>query len=80
MPHPQSGFGYGIVANTTASCIQNICLTYISAFVVSINNVAVFTGASIVDALRAAATSDEPSFKIVFSPDRYIPAADCHLS
>jgi hypothetical protein len=39
----------------------------------------VFTAASILDALRAAATSDDPSFKIVFAPDRYIPVADRHL-
>jgi hypothetical protein len=67
------------VANTTASRIQNARRKYIGAFVVSVNDVAVFTAASILDALRAAATSDDPSFKIVFAPDRYIPVADRHL-
>ena len=52
---------------------------YIGAFVMSVNNVAVFTAASILDALCAAATSDDPPFKIVFAPDRYIPVADLHL-
>jgi hypothetical protein len=46
---------------------------------VSINAVAVFTAASILDALRTAATSGESSFTIVFAPDRYIPVADRHL-
>ena len=69
----------GIVANTTASRIRNVRRKYIGAFIVSINDVAVFTAASILDALRAAAASDEQSFKIVFAPDRYIPVADRHL-
>ncbi|MFY8200141.1 MAG: hypothetical protein ACOVLE_05695, partial [Pirellula staleyi] len=73
------GFVSGIVANTTASRIRNIRRKYIGAFIVSINTVAVFTSASILDALRTAATSGEPSFTIVFAPDRYIPVADRHL-
>ncbi|KAI2490688.1 Reverse transcriptase (RNA-dependent DNA polymerase) [Fragilaria crotonensis] len=31
------------------------------------------------EALQAAATSEEQSFKIVFAPDRYIPVVDRHL-
>ena len=73
------GFISGIVANTTASRIRNVRRKYIGAFVVSINDVTVFTAESILDALRAAAASDAPSFKIVFAPDRYIPIADRHL-
>jgi Reverse transcriptase (RNA-dependent DNA polymerase) len=73
------GFVSGIVANTTASRIRNVRRKYIGAFVVSINDVSVFTAASILEALRAAAASDTPSFKIVFAPDRYIPIADRHL-
>ncbi|KAI2506527.1 hypothetical protein MHU86_7937 [Fragilaria crotonensis] len=73
------GYVSGIVANTTASRIRNVRRKYIGAFVVSINDVAVFIAASILDALRAAAASDEQTFKIVFAPDRYIPVADRHL-
>ena len=73
------GYVSGVVANTTASRIRNVRRKYIGAFVVSINDVAVFTAASILDALRAAAASDEQTFKIVFAPDRYIPVADRHL-
>ena len=73
------GYVSGVVANTTASRIRNVRRKYIGAFIVSINDVAVFTAASILDALRAAATSDEHTFKIVFAPDRYIPVADRHL-
>ncbi len=47
------GFVSGIVANTTASRIRNVRRKDIGAFVVSVNDVAVFTAASIVDALRA---------------------------
>jgi hypothetical protein len=74
------GFVSGVVANTTASRIHNVRRKYIGAFVVSINDIAVFTAASIVEALHAAATSDASSVKIVFAPDRYIPVADRHLS
>ncbi len=45
----------------------------------SINDVAVFTAASILEALHAVAASDEQSFKVVFTPDRYIPVVDRHL-
>jgi hypothetical protein len=89
--HPHLGFeiqechirkrGYvsGIVSNTTASRIRNVRHKYIGAFVVSINDVAVFTADSIVTALQNVATSDERSFKIVFAPERYVPVADCYL-
>ncbi|KAI2495239.1 hypothetical protein MHU86_19293 [Fragilaria crotonensis] len=73
------GFVSGIIPNTTASRIRNVRRKYIGAFVVSINDVAVFTAASILEALQAAATSEEQSFKIVFAPDRYIPVVDRHL-
>ena len=73
------GFVSGIVANTTASRIRNVCCKYIGAFVVSVNDVAVFTAASILDAPGTAATSDDPSFNIVFTPDRYFPVVDRHL-
>ena len=78
MPHPKTRFS-GIVANTTASRIRNVRCKYIGAFVVSVNDVAVFTAASILDVLRAAATSDNPLFKIFFDPDRFIPVTDRHL-
>ncbi|KAI2511652.1 Retrotransposon gag protein [Fragilaria crotonensis] len=73
------GYVSGVVANTTASRIRNVRRKYIGAFVVSINDVAVFTAASILDALRVVAASDEQTFKIVFAPDRYIPVVDRHL-
>ena len=74
------GFVSGIIANTTASRIRNVRRKYIGAFVVSVNNVTVFTAASIIDALHTAAVSDKPYFKIVFAPDRYVPVADRHLN
>ncbi|KAI2495082.1 hypothetical protein MHU86_19437 [Fragilaria crotonensis] len=89
--HPHLGFeiqechirkrGYvsGIILNTSASRIRNVRRKYIGAFIVSINDVAVFTAASITAALETVATSDERSFKIVFAPDRYIPVVDRHL-
>jgi hypothetical protein len=73
------GYVSGIVPNTSASRIRNVRRRYIGAFVVSINDVAVFTAASIIAALQAIAASDERTFKIVFAPDRYIPVADRHL-
>ena len=73
------GFVSGVIPNTTASRIRNVRRRYIGAFVVSINDVAVFTAASILDALHVAAASDAPSFKIVFAPDQYIPVTDRHL-
>ena len=45
------GYVSGVVANTTASRIRNVRSKYIGAFVVSINDVAVFTAASILDVL-----------------------------
>jgi hypothetical protein len=63
----------------SASRIRNARRRYIGAFVVSINDVAVFTAASIVAALQTIAASDDQTFKIVFAPDRYIPVADRHL-
>ncbi len=73
------GYVSGVVANTTSSRIRNVRRTYIGAFVVSINDVAVFTAASILEALHAVAASDVQSFKVVFAPDRYIPVVDRHL-
>ena len=52
---------------------------YIGAFVVFVNDIAVFAAASIVTALYTVAASDEQSFTIVFAPERYIPVADRHL-
>ena len=73
------GFVSGVIANTTASRIRNVRRKYMGAFVVSINDTPVFTAASILDALHAAATSEDQVCKIVFAPDRYIPVADRHL-
>ena len=73
------GYVSGIVPNTTASRIRNVRRKYIGAFVVSINDIAVFTAESIVTALQNVAASDERSFKIVFAPERYVPVADRHL-
>jgi hypothetical protein len=73
------GYISGIVPNTPASRIRNVRRKYIGAFVVSINDVAVFTAASIVAALQTVAASDAHTFTIVFAPDRYIPVADRHL-
>ena len=70
---------YGAVANTTASQIRNVRRKYIGAYVVSINDVAVFTAASILEALHAVAASDQQSSKVVFAPDWYIPVVDRHL-
>ncbi len=73
------GYVSGIVPNSSASRIRNVRRKYIGAFVVSVNNVAVFTAASIVTALQNVAASDEQSFAIIFAPERYIPVADRHL-
>ena len=73
------GFVSGVTANTTASRIRNVRRKYMGAFVVSINDTPVFTAASILDALHAAATSEDQVCNIVFAPDRYIPVADRHL-
>jgi hypothetical protein len=73
------GYVSGIVPNTSASRIRSVRRRYIGAFVLSINDVAVFTAVSIVAALQTIAASDDRTFKIVFAPDRYIPVADCHL-
>jgi hypothetical protein len=73
------GYVSGIVPNSSASRIRNVRRKYIGAFVVSVNNVAVFTAASIVTALQNVAASDEQSFAIIFAPEGYIPVADRHL-
>jgi hypothetical protein len=71
------GYVSGIVPNTSASRIHNIRRKCVGAFVVSINDIAVFTAAAIVTALQAVAASDERTFKIVFAP---VPVADRHLN
>jgi hypothetical protein len=69
----------GIVPNSSASRIRNVRRKYIGAFIVSVNNVAVFTAESIITALQTVVASDEQSFTIVFAPERYVPVADRHL-
>ncbi len=68
------------MTRTTSHCYSRVRIALASSVAaVSINDVAVFTAASVVAALQTIATSDERTFKIVFAPDRYIPVADRHL-
>lgn len=66
----------GIVPHTSAGRIKNARRKYIGAFVVSINDIPIFTSESAVSALKTVAASDDTSFRIVFAPDRYIPVAN----
>lgn len=85
--HPTLGFeisechirkrGYlsGIVASTSAARIRNVRRKYIGAYIVSVDDVPVFSCDSVVAALTAVVASDAVSFTIVFAPDRYIPVS-----
>jgi GAG-pre-integrase domain len=80
------GYVSGIIAHTSASRIKNVRRKYIGAFIVSVNDVPIFTAESAIAALQTVASSDAPTFRIVFAPDRYVPvserrhAAPLHLS
>ena len=85
--HPTLGFeisachirlrGYlsGIVASTSAACIRNVRRKYLGAYIVSVNDVPVFSCDSVVAALTAIVASDAVSFTIVFAPERFIPVS-----
>jgi hypothetical protein len=65
----------GIIASTSAARIRNVRRKYIGAYIVSIDNVPVFSCDSIVAALTAVVASDAVTFTIVFAPNRYIPVS-----
>ncbi len=63
------------MASTSAARIRNVRRKYIGAYIVSVDDVHVFSCDSVVADLTAVVASDAVSITIVFAPDWYIPVS-----